>query len=318
MGENTKIEWATHTFNAWWGCTKVSQGCVHCYAETMDKRTGGDHWGPGKPRKTMSDSYWHQPLKWDAAAKASDRRDRVFCSSMADVFDIEAPAGQRERIWGLIRQTPNLDWLLLTKRPGNIRDMLPADWGNGYPNVWLGATVEDQSAADTRIPILLSIPAVVRFLSCEPLIGPVTFRWAAWAPLSREPGAVNNHLDGLKGIDWVICGGESGHGSRPMHPDWARSLRDQCVEAGVPFLFKQWGDWKHMSNGYDTINCRLVSIAGNVGPIPYLGWGHDRDGPQWEVMKPTGKKAAGRLLDGRTWDEFPAPSVTAASDLTLF
>jgi protein gp37 len=164
----------------------------------------------------------------DPAGKAGERH-RVFCASMADVFDNRAPAGARERLWELIRQTPHLDWLLLTKRPQNIAKMLPADWGKGYPNIWLGVTVENQTEADRRIPILRRIPGAVRFLSCEPLL---------------EEVRLTEFVDGgieMPGIHRIICGGESGPGARPMHPDWARHLRDDCLVAGVAFHFKQWG-----------------------------------------------------------------------------
>lgn len=143
MGENSKIEWTHHTFNTWWGCVKVSPACDNCYAESLSKRFG-DHWGPKAEYRTFSDKHWNEPLRWNRAAEKAGERHRVFCASMADVFDNRAPEGARERLWALIRQTPHLDWLLLTKRPQNIAEMLPEDWGDGYPNVWLGVTVENQ------------------------------------------------------------------------------------------------------------------------------------------------------------------------------
>ena len=255
MGKDTTIEWAHHTFNPWWGCTKVSAGCHHCYAESWDARFGGDHWGPGKPRRLASEKYWAEPHKWNAAAEREGCKQRVFCASMADVFDAEAPAEALDRLFELIRATPWLDWLLLTKRPERIRSSLPADWGGGYKNVWLGVTVEDQGAANTRIPLLVEVPAAVRFLSIEPLIGPID----------------NLQLDR---IDWVIVGGESGPRVRAMQPSWVRSLHDTCSTAGVAFFFKQWG---------------------TLGP--------DESGNLIRL----GKKRSGRQLDGRTWDELPAP-----------
>lgn len=222
MAENSGIEWTTHTFNPWIGCTKVSAACDHCYAEAWDNRFGGHRWGPHAHRTRTK--TWGNPIKWNRQAEWATDRPRVFVASLADVFDnhksIE-PAWRRE-LWALIRQCPYLDFLLLTKRPQNISRYLPDDWNGGYQNVWLGCTVENQTEADRRIPHLISVPAVVHFLSMEPLQGPVDLR------------------DYIRDIEWVIVGGESGPQYRPSHPDWFRGLRDQCDIAGVPFLFKQW------------------------------------------------------------------------------
>lgn len=250
MSENTKIEWAHHTFNPWWGCVEMSPACDHCYARTFSKRLGFDIWGTGKPRRWASPEYWRKPLKWNRdAAKAGERR-RVFCASMADVFEKGSSDldGQRANLWALIEMTPMLDWLLLTKRPENITRMVPADWlQTPLENVWYGSTVEDLQR-QRRINVLGAVPAYVRFLSCEPLLEGI-------APnLSR--------------IDWVICGGESGPGARPMQADWARNLRDHCLAQDTAFHFKQWGDYN-------------------------------------EHGERVGKKAAGRLLDGREWNELP-------------
>ncbi|MDD5198988.1 MAG: phage Gp37/Gp68 family protein [Terrimicrobiaceae bacterium] len=242
--ENTEISWTDNTFNPWMGCTKVSAGCQNCYAETTSLRTGKKLWGSGIPRHRTSEKYWAKPLKWNAKAIKAGNRPRVFVASMADVFDAEVAATWRDDLWNLIRECPALDWQLLTKRPENISGMLPADWGDGWRNVWLGTTVENQDMAKLRVPILREIPAAVRFISCEPLIGYVAVP--------------------LDGIHWVICGGESGARYRPMKHSWAAFLRDLCVEEGIPFHFKQWGT--------------------------------------------NNKVKAGRLLDGRTWDEFPAPA----------
>ncbi len=268
MSENSNISWTDHTYNPWWGCVKVSDGCRECYAETFAKRVGQNVWGPAAttPRRLFGDKHWQEPLRWNAAAAAAGTRARVFCSSMADVFEDHPEVGpHRERLFSLIEQTPSLDWLLLTKRPQNVASMVPVAWAAGFPsNVWMGASTEHQAAADERIPYLLAIPAAVRFLSCEPLLGPIN--------LERPPhGAQPDPQSGVypawysQQIDWVIAGGESGPKARPMHPDWARSLRDQCVAAGVAFHFKQWGGRTHA--------------------------------------------AGGRLLDGRTWDEFPSVAV---------
>jgi protein gp37 len=224
MAQNTGIGWTDHTFNIRIGCTRVSEGCVNCYAEALDRKRfsqfGGAHWGPRAKRHILADSTWKNPVKWDKDAAKEGTRKRVFCCSLADAFE-NVDDGQLERLWALIRVTPNLDWQLLTKRPENIARMLPADWGDGWPNVWLGATVENQRRADERIPILRRIPAVVRFLSCEPLLELI-------------------NLD-IAGIDWVIVGAESGPRDRvrPMELDWVRSLRDQRLAAGIAFFFKQ-------------------------------------------------------------------------------
>jgi protein gp37 len=226
MAEFSKIAWTTHTFNPWIGCSHVSPGCVNCYAEGWDRRyRGGENWGPGAPRQVTSDANWAKPLAWNKSAPKGERQ-RVFCASLADVFDLEAPAGQRERLFDLIRATPNLDWLLLTKRPQNVTAMLPLDWGTGYANVWMGVTTEDQKRADERIPILASIPAVVRFLSVEPQIEEIDFgKW-----LSGESAPPFN---------WMIFGGESGPGARPFDPEWIR----KPLELGHAWRFSPPRPW---------------------------------------------------------------------------
>jgi protein gp37 len=223
MAENSGIEWTNHTFNPWIGCTKVSPACDHCYAEQWNIRyEKGVNWGPKAPRRRTSEKNWNLPLKWDKQAAASGQRPRVFCASLADVFDNQVDPAWREDLWALIRATPNLDWLLLTKRAPNIKKMLPADWGDGYHNVWLGTTVENQEEWYKRGKHLTEIPAAVRFLSCEPLLGRIDY--------GRD----------IRFIDWIIAGGESGPQHRHAEPDWFRAIRDQCVIEGVSFLFKQW------------------------------------------------------------------------------
>ena len=219
MAENSKIEWTDHTFNPWIGCQNVSPGCDHCYAEALTNRYGWTEWGPHGVRKRTSEANWRKPLQWARAANGI--RPRVFCASLADVFDNRAPGVAREELFGLIRATPELDWLLLTKRPQNIVKMLPADWADGYPNVWLGTTCEDQERYDLRWPILRDIKAAVRFISYEPAIGPLRL-----------------HTEGPH-PDWLICGGESGPGARFMEPDWARWIMIDCLRAGVSFFMKQ-------------------------------------------------------------------------------
>ena len=230
---------------------------------------------------------------------------------MADVFDAEAPAGELEKLWDVIRKTPHLIWQILTKRSDRIAMSLPTDWGQGYPNVWLGVTAENQEMADARIPLLLQVPAAKRFLSCEPLIGPVDFNHcSAWNP-------VENNLY-LEAIDWVIAGGETGHGARPMHPDWARSLRDQCQAAGVPFFFKQWGEWG-LRNAFESFTtwCNKAPTwldksdvcMDTAGRICRIGKDFQtaRDEGKFPVAfgPHVGKKDAGRELDGREWSEMP-------------
>lgn len=222
MAETTGILWTQSTFNPFWGCTQVAPGCDNCYAKAVDARVGGLHWGIGSTPRVMSDSYWKQPLRWDKKASAAGVRHRVFSGSMCDWTDKNAPAGQLARLWDLIRATPNLDWQLLTKRAPNIRRCLPTDWGNGYDNVWLGVTVEDRKHGLPRIEHLRRVPAKIRFLSIEPLL--------------EDLGEID-----LNGIQWAICGGESGPSARPMAIEWVVSLRRQAAAAGVPFFFKQWG-----------------------------------------------------------------------------
>lgn len=233
MAEKTGIQWTDSTFNPWVGCTNVSPGCDHCYAEAlMDRRLGHVEWGPhGERRRTKT---WGEPVKWQRQAEAfaathGSRRRRVFCASLADVFDNQVPPTWRADLWNLIRQCDGLDWQLLTKRPQNIAKMLPADWGNGWPQVWLGVTAENQEEADRRIPVLLATAAARRFVSYEPALASVDISY--W--LTR-----NNLLD-RAALDWVIAGGESGPHKRPVELAWLRSVRDQCAAAGVPFFAKQ-------------------------------------------------------------------------------
>jgi protein gp37 len=223
MAENSKIEWTDHTFNPWIGCQKVSPGCDHCYAEAlMDTRWGKVQWGPHGERKRTSAANWKLPLRWAKAANGT--RPRVFCASLADVFDNQAPQEWRNDLFDLIAETPELDWLLLTKRPENAMKMLPRGWATGtyWLNVWLGTTAENQEQADRRGRILREIPAAVRFLSCEPLLSDIAFE-----------------TETLMALDWIIVGGESGHGARMMQEWWAADIRKQCEAAGVYFFMKQ-------------------------------------------------------------------------------
>lgn len=282
MSKNSAIEWTDHTFNPWEGCQKVGPGCDHCYAETRNARFGGGvavNWGPGAPRRRTSASNWNKPVAWNAAhaeffAKHG-RRQRVFCASLSDVFDNAVNYDWRQDLASLIMDTPNLDWLLLTKRIGNAGTMLGEMFLDGTPdNVMIGATIVNQDEADRDIPKLLRVAAARKFLSMEPLLGAVDLM-----PMFEHRAEFWNDT----GVDWVIVGGESGAGARPMQPDWARSLRDQCADAGVPFLFKQWGEWA--PNWYN-------DDAGNKIP-----------GSEW--IERQGKKIAGRMLDGVQHDGYP-------------
>jgi protein gp37 len=257
MSENTKIEWTDATFNPWIGCTKVSPACEHCYAEvSTPARTLGVTWGAKEERRRTSPGNWKLPLRWNAQHEeffaTHWRRRRVFCASLADVFDNAVDPAWRVDLVELIAETPNLDWLILTKRIGNASTMWPAE---AMPNVWLGATICSQEEADRDIPKLLATPAAVRFLSMEPLLGPVDLERHLWKccglPIPGHPGDgwmqppdPPECCDDRVPVDllhWVIVGGESGANARPMSPGWACSLRDQCSAAGVPYFMKQMG-----------------------------------------------------------------------------
>lgn len=281
MGETTAIGWTDHTFNPWWGCVKVSPACNNCYAEAFAKRTGNDVWGKTADRRFFGEKHWNEPLKWARKAEAEGVRRRVFCASMADVFEDRRDLDDaRAQLWDLIGVCHSLDWLLLTKRPENVERLVPPWWADcGWPiNIWLGTTVEDQKRAEERIPVLAAIPAHTRFLSCEPLLGPLDLsRWLhlEWmdalgpfdAPASfRGDGGWGREMFAtLNGrcpsIDWVIVGGESGPGHRLLNLAYARDLVDQAAAAEVACFFKQVG-----------------------GRTPSAG---------------------GDQLDGRTWKEFP-------------
>jgi protein gp37 len=375
--ENTAIQWATHTFNAWRGCTKISPGCANCYAAVnMSVKLHGITWGPRGERVVKAESGWAEPLAWDRAAAAAGERHRVFCASLADVFEgpdtmpddswavVEAA---RLRLFDLIRRTPHLDWLLLTKRPEQIHDALQraaqstwAEWcaATNLPeapelteqyretvgwltewyyqrppaNVWLGTSVENQEQADIRVPQLLAAPAALRFLSCEPLLGFV--KLDAWlkprsvhvsagpefwqSPVSRDAMAdlINKVAGQTSGLHWVIVGGESGPKARPMHPEWARDLRIQCEDAGIPFLFKQWGEWASVyDRAEDVIPGNLLldgdgkTVAAGTVPADRI-WFEFGAGCESTVhtMKKVGKKEAGRLLEGKEYNQFPSPA----------
>ncbi len=269
--KNSNIEWTHHTFNPWRGCTKVSPGCQNCYAEALSKRNPATLgvWGDSGTRVLASEAYWKEPLKWDREAKAAGERRRVFCASLADVFE-DRPEMRlwRERLWALIRRCPDLDWLLLTKRPEGFKTMLP--WSKAgsavehegvvWPHVWLGVSVEDQQRADERIPHLLSTPAAVRFLSCEPLLGPVDLKFKGpWDP----PGYCR-----AERINWVIVGGESGPQARPCGVEWMRGVLRQCQAARVACFVKQLGSRPLVTSNDDLGQFRnVVGRKNNYGPV---------------------------------------------------
>lgn len=292
MGENSSIQWTTHTFNPWVGCQRVSPGCTHCYAESYDKRVGGvpkkqradpekpeTRWGPKGRRTRTSAANWRLPHRWNAEAAAAGRRDRVFCASLADVFeDRPELAPWRLELLELIRTTPNLDWLLLTKRPEQIRPALqtardsfrkstPLDtwlcsWLDHHrppANVWLGTTVEDQQRANERIPALLAVPATVRFLSCEPLIERVDL------DLRKLADGCGPRPIKTTGIDWVIIGGESGPGARPFYLPWARDLVRQCRDSGAAPFVKQLGARPVAAGDDEADQRRLLNVTHPAG-----------------------------------------------------
>ena len=268
MGESTSIQWCDATFNPWIGCQRVSPGCEHCYAEVQDQRwrkPDARRWGPKALRERTSVANWKKPIQWNKRAATLGVRERVFCSSLADVFeDRPELAPWRADLFKLIDATPALDWLLLTKRPENAdgamhqaaRDAFPGRTGNDlvvWPaNVWLGTTVEDQRRAEERIPALLATDAVLKFLSVEPQLEAIDLAAIDLLRTARTGGDPRCHLNALTGvvagpgdqlgrIGWVIQGGESGAGARPFDPEWARSMAAQCKQAGVAYFLKQLG-----------------------------------------------------------------------------
>lgn len=373
MAENSKIEWCDHTWNPWIGCTRVSAGCTNCYAMLLagtrmknhPSRAGLTRESGGRPVWTgdvrFNEQWLDQPLRWR-------RPRRIFVCAHGDLFHERVPDEWIDRVFAVMALCPQHTFQVLTKRPERMREYFghpahrvriccqaelvrhpawhpepsPAsdDWP--LPNVWLGVSVEDQAAADARVPILLDTPAAKRFVSAEPLLGPVDLTpWLAlchaardgecnWSgcPQARdgEPHRSGRHCpmdrhpddpcDEVWSLDWVIVGGESGPGARPMHPDWARSLRDQCAAAGVPFFFKQWGEWRPFS--FDGPERRTDwMILSTDGLIDLPDWRvPDEDAGECAVVR-CGKKAAGRLLDGRTHEEVPPcgqPDVLAAPE----
>lgn len=342
----TKIEWAEETWSPITGCTKISEGCKNCYAERMAKRLAnieGSGYDKDDPFKvTYHPERLDQPLKWK-------KPRRIFVCSMGDLFHEDVPFWKVDEVFAIMQKADHHIYMVLTKRPRRMHKYF-TEWLEGenrfinlegayrdmkidpprvtcfpFHNVWLGVTVENQAAADERIPWLLKTPAEVRFVSVEPMLGPVNLEPYLQYPPMTENYKMTFGLNEFKGLDWVICGGESGPHARPMHPDWARGLRDQCQVAGVPFFFKQWGEWgidpqegihwqyslNNLENGIDysehygklewwtCASSTEKKKRGNRTPVAY-----DQEGNA-TVLKRVGKKAAGRLLDWREWNEWP-------------
>lgn len=317
MADGSKIEWCDATFNPWSGCTKVSAACDNCYAERWGARFGVE-WG-NHPRRRTSESYWTQPLKWDRAAQRAGERKTVFCASLADWLDNQVDPVWRGELGTLIARTPNLDWLLLSKRPQNYETLAPWPVSDPPPNVSLGTTIENQAEADRRIPEILRWRARWHFISAEPLLGPIDLRMLHYDGITNIDaltglhGVGRPHAPGTR-IDWTIAGGESGPGARPAHPDWVRSLRDQCQAAGVAFFFKQWGEWQphkvmpggDLGGGARADRVRIVHPSGRSDVEISIATSGRSTEPGSRYMARVGKKAAGRLLDGREHSEFPA------------
>jgi protein gp37 len=253
LGEYSKIEWTTHTFNPWLGCTRVSPACDACYAEAWARRTGQGELWQGERRRT-TDANWRKPLRWNESAAKRAVRERVFCASLADVFDNAVQPAWRADLFALIRKTPQLDWLLLTKRIGNARDMMHSALEDAHllrepawpwHNVWLGATVVTQQEVERDVPKLLATPARIHFLSCEPLIERIDL--APYLGSVRRETPLSERF--VKSIDWVIVGGESGGKARPMNSAWCDEIRQDCSHSGTKFFFKQgsaanWASFK--------------------------------------------------------------------------
>ena len=307
MAENTKIEWADATVNHWAGCTKVSPACDNCYAERMAGRLWNVQWGAGAARRQFI-SARDMLEALDRKAQRIGKKLRVFHNSLSDMFDNEVPDGWRMDAFKIMADTPNLQHLVLTKRIGNVRHYTQHDglafdlMGDG--SVWLGVTVVNQEEADRDIPKLLAVPAAKRFLSIEPMLGPVDLNYVRQR-IQAQRSQLARAINGETWLDWVIVGGESGPGARPIHPDWVRSIRDQCAAAGVPFLFKQWGEWRPMTHADLTTLPASTPMGALKLSGEFLRPFCENDAP-FNRMVRIGKKAAGRLLDGRTHDGFPA------------
>lgn len=303
MGETSAIEWTDATVNFWWGCTNVGPGCDHCYAEAMDKRFGPSHWGTGTPRRQIASAT-------TTLAKLNRQGGkRVFIQSMSDLFDNEVPTDWFAEAWEGIQRATRCRIQIVTKRISMVEKRLAVTgWPTWPQHAGLMITVVNQAEAARDIPRLLALKAKLGIpwvgLSMEPLLGPVDLtqiRTMQFSGAEAVDALTGYGLDifgertrKLPKIDWVIVGGESGPKARPMHPDWARSLRDQCQSAGVPFFFKQWGEWSPVS--FDDLASEEMESLEIEGKL---------DGFHDQPMLRVGKARAGRLLDGREWNDMP-------------
>jgi protein gp37 len=320
MGFKTGISWTDHTFNTHWGCTPTpgDPACTNCYALRDSRRFGLDIFGANRPRRFFGAEHWREPLKWDRLAAREGRMHRVFCNSMGDVFeDYRAPAGSetagleywRQRLWDLIRATPHLFYLILTKHPENIPHMLP-DSLAPTQNLALGVTAANQEWAERRLPLLFQVPAALYFVSIEPQLGMLDLSRLALSggkTMNALSGAVSSPEGGVETsgprLGWVISGGESGPRARPTHPEWPRSLLRQCRSHQVPFFYKQVGEWAPVSNYPPQAGDLQVFVDGTTA----------QDERRWEAiavghlvtMRRVGRKAAGDLLDGEQHHEVP-------------
>jgi protein gp37 len=366
VADRSHIEWTEATWNPLVGCTKVSPGCDHCYAETLVNRFAGT--SKAFPHRfdvvtLRDDRMLTQPLRWA-------RPRRIFVNSLSDLFHADVPDEFIARVFAVMAVTPRHTYQLLTKRPARMRGVLrsadfhgavaehvtdiiastpsslrrqinvggegwaaaaASDGGNLWlpslplPNVWLGVSVEDQHWADIRIPALLDTPAAIRWISAEPLLGPVDlgalglcnhpWNYTEYGTHCSCGGNIVGPNDRCsRSLDWIVVGGESGKDARPMHPQWVCDLRGQCEDAGVPFLFKQWGEWAPGASGSDILDrpSRVAMVNTSGQRVPILDSTLSQVAPEWALMSRLGKKAAGRRLDGRTHDAYPTAAGAAA------
>ena len=284
MGTKTLISWTDHTFNPWIGCQKVSKGCDNCYAEKLVERHKWTEWGPHGQRVRTSAGNWQKPISWNNNAQRLGVRQRVFCASLADVFDNQAPTGAREELFRLIQKTPWLDWQLLTKRPENFKQFLPQDWNSKtYFNVWLGISAEDQETYDKRWPILGHTDAAIRFVSYEPALGPLSMMYAS--PGRTAACLLHGHRRRNTFPDWLIWGGESGPGARQMKPNWARSITNECKGFKVKVFGKQWGTYESnplvCEDGGSVIQAKVIDPPRNGKGGALLDYTLYREFPEW-------------------------------------
>lgn len=306
MGKNTAIEWCDHTFNPWWGCSHASAGCDHCYAREVARRFSDRPCWDNAPRKLFGDRHWNEPRRWNKTAAKAGVRHKVFCGSMCDVLEETVGLLEvRRQLFGLIDETPQLDWLLLSKRPENASRLLPSSWFNGdWPsNVWVGTTIEHDRVAFARLQALCGLPAPVRFVSCEPLLGLTDL--LMWLPgihvadCDMDDDCVCGARHPMESVNWVIAGGESGMKARACDPEHALWLRDQCQQREVPFFFKQWGRWMPIKHAYrfDESGKRIWfdRVIDHAGARVMHG----------EKYYAVGKHRAGSYLGGKTYKQFP-------------